>query len=45
VVSDEEVAAMLAGKPEEMSIICTGRVLSDSMREYADRIVHILPEK
>jgi cob(I)alamin adenosyltransferase len=45
VVSEEEVRDLLAGRPEEMTLICTGRVLNETVREYADEIYHIAPEK
>jgi cob(I)alamin adenosyltransferase len=45
VISDEEVSGMLDGIPEDMTLICTGRVLSESVRRHADKIIHIAPEK
>jgi cob(I)alamin adenosyltransferase len=45
VISEEEVRDLLAGRPEEMTLICTGRVLNETVREYADEIYHIAPEK
>jgi cob(I)alamin adenosyltransferase len=45
VISEEEVRDLLAGKPEDMALICTGRVLDETVREYADEIYHIAPEK
>jgi cob(I)alamin adenosyltransferase len=45
VISEDEVRDLLEGKPEEMTLICTGRVLDQTVREYADEIYHIAPEK
>ena len=36
---------MLASRPEDMTIICTGRVLDEEIRELADEIYNIAPEK
>ena len=36
---------MLASRPEDMTIICTGRVLAEEIRELADEIYNIAPEK
>jgi cob(I)alamin adenosyltransferase len=45
VISEEEVRDLLVSKPEDMTLICTGRVLNDTVREYADEIYNIAPEK
>jgi cob(I)alamin adenosyltransferase len=45
VISEEEVRNLLAGRPEDMTLICTGRVLNGAVRECADEIVHIAMEK
>jgi cob(I)alamin adenosyltransferase len=45
VISEDEVRDLLAGKPEDMTLICTGRVLNETVREYADEIYNIAPEK
>lgn len=45
VISEEEMQELLAGRDEDMTIICTGRVLKDSLRPYADEIYNIAPEK
>lgn len=45
VVSSKEVHQMLETKPEDMEIICTGRKLADDLREFADKIYNIAPEK
>ena len=41
----DEFRAMLAQRPEDMTVICTGRVLDGRFRELADEIYHIEPEK
>lgn len=45
VISSEELRELLAAKPEDMTLVCTGRVLDDSIRECADEIYNIAPEK
>ena len=45
VITPEELKELFACKPEEMTLVCTGRVLDDSIREYADEIYNIAPEK
>lgn len=45
IISFEEVKQLLDSRPEEMTIICTGRVLDDRIRELADEIYNIAPEK
>lgn len=45
VISVEDIAAMLESKPEEMTIIFTGRVLPEGLRNWADEIYNIAPEK
>lgn len=45
VISFEEFKQLIDSRPEEMSIICTGRVLDDRIRELADEIYNIIPEK
>ena len=45
VISPEELKGLFAVKPEEMTLICTGRVLDDSLRDMADEIYNIAPEK
>jgi cob(I)alamin adenosyltransferase len=44
VISDEEIRELFAGKPEEMSLICTGRVINDTLRQCADEVYHVVPE-
>lgn len=45
VITFEDIRCMLEGRPEEMNVIFTGRVLTDDMRELADEIYNIIPEK
>lgn len=45
VISIDEMREMLLAKPEEMTLIFTGRVLKDEIREFADEIYNIAPEK
>ena len=45
IISFEEFKQLLDSRPEEMSIICTGRVLDDRIRDLTDEIYNILPEK
>ena len=45
VISPAEMLEMFAGKPEDMTVICTGRVLDEEIRIHADEIYNIAPEK
>lgn len=45
VVSKDDIRDMLQSKPEDVTVICTGRILSDDLRELADEIYNIAPEK
>lgn len=45
VITPEEIRELLTGKPEEMTVVCTGRVLDENIREYADEIYNIVLEK
>jgi ATP:corrinoid adenosyltransferase len=45
VIGEDEIRELFSGKPDDMTLICTGRVLSDTIREYADEIYRIAPEK
>ena len=36
VISPEEIGELFAAKPEEMTLVCTGRVLDEKIREAAD---------
>ena len=45
VISVQEFKDLIDIKPENMTIICTGRVLHERMRPYADEIYNIAPEK
>lgn len=41
----EEICELFAAKPEEMTLVCTGRVLDEKIREAADEVYNIAPEK
>lgn len=45
VISHEELEAMLKAQSEDTEIIFTGRVMDASLRQYADEIYKIWPEK
>ena len=45
VVTFEDIRCMMECRPEEMDVIFTGRVLTDEIRELADEIYNITPEK
>ncbi len=45
VISIDDIREMLSAKPEDMTLIFTGRVLKDEIREFADEIYNIAPEK
>ena len=45
VISVEEIRDLFESKSEDMTMICTGRVLHDEIRPYADEIYNIAPEK
>lgn len=45
VISPEEIGELFAAKPEEMTLVCTGRVLDEKIREAADEVYNIAPEK
>ncbi len=45
VISLNDIKEMLASRPDDMTIICTGRVLAEEIRELADEIYNIAPEK
>lgn len=45
VISAEELKAVLLAKTDDVEIIMTGRILEDSLRDYADEIYHISAEK
>ncbi len=44
-ITADELAELLASKPEDVTVIMTGRVLDDSIRDLADEIYNIAPEK
>ena len=45
VLTFDDIREMIESKPEDMTIIMTGRVMDDRLRELADEIYHISPEK
>lgn len=45
VITIEDIRSMMEYRPEEMDIIFTGRILQDGVREFADEIYNIAPEK
>ena len=45
VITMEDIKELVSARPEEMTIIFTGRVLPDAMRPIADEIYNIAPEK
>ena len=45
VITLEDIRSMMECRPEEMDIIFTGRILQDGVREFADEIYNIAPEK
>ncbi|MCM1107135.1 MAG: cob(I)yrinic acid a,c-diamide adenosyltransferase [Blautia sp.] len=45
VISAGELEELLAARPEDMTVICTGRVLHRDIRRFADEIYNIAPEK
>ena len=45
IVSFEEIRQALINRPEDMTVICTGRVLDERFRELADEIYNIEVEK
>lgn len=45
VIAPEELKELFESKPDDMTLVCTGRVLDDSIRECADEIYNIAPEK
>lgn len=45
VITMEDIKELISVKPEEMTIVFTGRVLPDEMRALADEIYNIAPEK
>ena len=44
-ISVDDIKNMLSQKPEEMTIIITGRTLPDEIKDLADEIYHIEAEK
>ena len=45
VLTFDDIREMIESKPEDMTIIMTGRVMDDRLRELADEIYNITPEK
>lgn len=45
VITIDDIRELLAARPEEMTVIFTGRILEDDIREFADEIYNIAPEK
>jgi cob(I)alamin adenosyltransferase len=45
IISMEDIKEMIAVKPEDMTLILTGRVLTEEIRRMADEIYNIAPEK
>lgn len=44
-ITRDELADLLASKPDDVTVIMTGRVLDDGIRDLADEIYNIEPEK
>lgn len=44
-ITRDELADLLASRPDDVTVIMTGRVLDDSVRDLADEIYNIAPEK
>lgn len=44
-ITRDELADLLASRPDDVTVIMTGRVLDDSIRDLADEIYNIAPEK
>jgi len=45
VISKDEVVQLIQSKPEETTLIFTGRVLDDTIHDYANEVYHIASEK
>lgn len=45
VISVDEMRDLFENRSEDVTIICTGRVLHEELRQYADEIYNIAPEK
>lgn len=45
VLTFDDIREMLATKPDDMTVILTGRVMDERFRELADEIYNIAPEK
>ena len=44
-ITRDELADLLASRPDDVTVIMPGRVLDDSVRDLADEIYNIAPEK
>lgn len=44
-ITIEDICELVEAIPEDMKVVFTGRVLADEIRESADEIYHIAPEK
>lgn len=44
-ITGEDIRELVEAKPEDMTLIFTGRKLDDEIRRYADEIYRIAPEK
>lgn len=45
VISLQDIREMFESKPDDVTVICTGRVLADEIRELADEVYNITFEK
>ena len=45
VISPEEICELFAAKPEEMTLVCTGRVLDEKSVRQQTRFIISTPEK
>ena len=44
-ITRDELADLLASRPDDVTVIMTGRVLDDGIRDLADEIYNLAPEK
>ncbi len=45
IISEDEFKEVLTDLPEDMVVICTGRKISDELKEYADELYQVTLEK
>jgi cob(I)alamin adenosyltransferase len=45
IITIDDIREMISVKPEDMTLILTGRVLTEEIRQMADEIYNIAPEK